>query len=85
MGPLKNYYSMKIENWIKSHPYHSITTYNVGSTTGVAYVKRFNNEKFLQWLKICVILLFASKIFKDHVFVPHITRWRRTEPSYSPL
>jgi hypothetical protein len=75
MGPFKNYYSMEIENWMKNHPYHSITAYEVGTTMGVKYIRVATMENAINGLKNVSIFRLNPTFSETMTLYLTVTRW----------
>jgi hypothetical protein len=75
VGPLKYYYSMEIENWMKNRPCRSITAYEDGTTMGVAYVRAATMENVLNGLKNVSFFRPVPKFSETITLYLTVTRW----------
>lgn len=79
-SPLKKYYSVECENWMRNHPGRTITTFQITSIFAPAYAKTATIANAIEGFKVTGIWPFNNEIFSDADFLASSVTERPVEP-----
>jgi len=68
MGPLKTFYCQKIGKWLRSHPGHVVTVYQIGELFGNAYKRAATGEIAPNCFRVTSLFPCDKNTFRPYDF-----------------